>query len=88
MTEVALRSGAEPLAQVKLHGLLRFAGGVTAAFVLAEFMGWAPTFLVPLLTAVLLGNLPFSPPLKVGLLLAGVMAVSAAFAFALSSADT
>lgn len=65
--------------------MLRFAGGVTAAFVLAELMGWAPTFLPPLLTAVLLANLPFSPPLKVGLLLAGVMAFSALFAFALSS---
>ena len=85
MTDVALRSGADPLAQAKLHAMLRFAGGVTAAFVLAELMGWAPTFLPPLLTAVLLGNLPFSPPLKVGILLAGVMAFSAMFAFALSS---
>lgn len=85
MTDVALRSNADPLAQAKLHAMLRFAGGVTAAFVLAELMGWAPTFLPPLLTAVLLGNLPFSPPLKVGILLAGVMAFSAMFAFALSS---
>lgn len=85
MTDVALRSNVDPLAQAKLHAMLRFAGGVTAAFVLAELMGWAPTFLPPLLTAVLLGNLPFSPPLKVGILLAGVMAFSAMFAFALSS---
>ena len=85
MTDVALRLGADPLAQARLHALLRFAVGVTSGFVLAELMGWMPTFLVPLLTAVLLANLPFSPPLKVGLLLAGVMTLSAAFAFALSS---
>ena len=85
MTDVALRSSTDPLAQAKLHAMLRFAGGVTAAFVLAELMGWTPTFLVPLLTAVLLANLPFSPPFKVGVVLAGVMAFSALFAFALSS---
>jgi len=85
VTDIALQSAADPLAQAKVHALLRFAVGVTAGFVLAEVMGWMPTFLVPLLTAVLLGNLPVSPPLKVGILLAGVMAVSAAFAFALSS---
>lgn len=85
MAAVALSSGADQLAQAKLHALLRFAVGITAGFVLAEIMGWLPTFLVPLLTAVLLANLPASPPLKVGVLLAAVMALSAAFAFALSS---
>ena len=85
MTEVALQSGADPLAQARLHALLRFGAGVTGGFVLAEAMGWLPTFIVPLLTGVLLANLPFSPPLKVGILLAGVMTVSALFAFVLSS---
>jgi hypothetical protein len=85
VTDVALRTGADPLAQAKRHALLRFAVGVTAGFVLAELMGWMPTFLVPLLTAVLLANLPFAPQFKVGLLLAGEMAFSATFAFALSS---
>lgn len=85
MTDIALQSGADPLATAKLHVLLRFGAGVTAGFVLAEVMGWMPTFLVPLLTGVLLANLPVSPPLKVGILLAGVMTISAAFAFALSS---
>lgn len=85
MTDAVLRSGAVPLARAKLHALLRFSVGVTAAFVLAEMMGWAPTFLVPLLTAVLLGNLPFSPPFKVGVMLAGIMTLSALVAFALSS---
>lgn len=85
MTDIALRSGADPLAQAKLHALLRFGTGVAAGFVLAEIMGWAPTFLVPLLTAVLLANLPGSPPLKVGIALVGVMTASATFAFVLSS---
>jgi len=85
VTDIALQSGADPLATAKLHALLRFSVGVTAGFVLAEVMGWMPTFLVPLLTAVLLANLPVSPPLKVGILLAGVMSVSAAFALVLSS---
>jgi len=40
---------------------------------------------VPVLTAVLLANLPMSPPLKVGLVLMGVMGLSALFAFVLSS---
>ena len=73
MTDVALKSGADPLAKAKLHTLLRFGVGVTGGFVLAEVMGWTPTFLAPMLTAVLLANLPVSPPLKVGILLAGVM---------------
>lgn len=85
MTDIALRSGADPLAQAKLHALLRFGTGVAAAFVLAELMGWVPTFLVPLLTAVLLANLPGSPPFKVGFALTAVMTVSALFAFVLSS---
>ncbi len=85
MTDVALRSGADPLEQAKLHALLRFGVGVAGGFVLAELMGWIPTFLVPLLTAVLLANLPGSPPFKVGLVLVAVMTLSALFAFMLSS---
>jgi hypothetical protein len=85
VTDIALKTGADPLATAKLHAMLRFSVGVTAGFVLAEVMGWAPTFLVPLLTAVLLANLPISPPLKVGILLVGAMTLSALFAFMLSS---
>jgi len=85
VTDITLQSNTDPLATAKLHALLRFGVGVTGGFVLAEVMGWMPTFVVPLLTGVLLANLPFSPPLKVGILLAGVMTVSALFAFALSS---
>ena len=59
--------------------------GVTAAFVLCEVMQWTPTFLAPVLTAVLLANLPMRPPLKLGLVLIAAMTASALFAFALSS---
>lgn len=81
----ALGSEADLRDVAKLHSVLRFAMGITAAFVLSEAMGWFPTFVAPLLTAVLLANLPVAPPLKVGLMLAVVMAISAAVAFALSS---
>ena len=69
----------------RLHATLRFAVGVTAAFVLCEFMEWTPSFLAPVLTAVLLANLPMRPPLKLGLVLMVAMAMAALYAFALSS---
>jgi hypothetical protein len=69
----------------RLHATLRFAVAVTAAFVLSEMMQWAPTFLAPVLTAVLLANLPMRPPLKLGLVLMAAMTAAALFAFALSS---
>lgn len=69
----------------RLHATLRFAVGVTAAFVLCEAMQWAPTFLAPVLTAVLLANLPMRPPLKLALVLIAAMTAAALFAFALSS---
>ena len=75
----------DPVALARLHGVLRFGTGVTVAFVLAEAMGWTPTFLPSVLVAVLLANLPFSPPLKLGLGLIGVMAASALIAFLLPS---
>lgn len=75
----------DPVALARLHGVLRFGTGVTVAFILAEAMGWTPTFLPPVLVAVLLANLPFSPPLKLGLALIGVMAGSALIAFLLPS---
>lgn len=68
-----------------LHATLRFAVGVTTAFVLCEWLQWAPTFLGPVLTAVLLANLPVRPPLKMTLVLLATMAAAALFAFALAS---
>jgi len=75
----------DPIATARIHAILRFSVGVTVAFVLAETMGWVPTFLIPVLVAVLLTSLPFSPPLKLGLALVAVMAASALVAFLLPS---
>jgi len=75
----------DPVATARIHAILRFSIGVTVAFVLAEAMGWVPTFLTPVLVAVLLANLPFSPPLKLGVVLVAVMAASASVAFLLPS---
>ena len=69
----------------RLHATLRFAVAVTAAFVLCEFMQWTPSFLAPVLTAVLLANLPMRPPLKLGLVLVAAMSMAALYAFVLSS---
>ena len=66
------------------HFLLRFAVGLTAAFVLCEWMAWTPTFLGAVLTAVFLTNLPGRPPLKLAVTLTLVMALAAGFTFLLS----
>lgn len=68
-----------------LHATLRFATGVTFAFVLCEALGWAPSFLTPVFTAVFLVNLPMRPPLKMALSLIVVMAIASLFVYALSS---
>jgi hypothetical protein len=71
--------------EARLQATLRFAVGVCAAFVLCEFLQWWPSFLAPVLCAVLLANLPMRPPLKMTLGLIITMAVAALFAFALAS---
>jgi hypothetical protein len=68
-----------------LHATLRFAVGVTAAFVVSEVMRWSPSFLAPVLTAVLLTQLPIRPTLKMGLGLMAVITAAALFAFAIAS---
>jgi hypothetical protein len=65
--------------------VLRFAVGTTASFVLCEVLRWPPSFLAPVLTAVLLANLPLRPPLNMGLALVLTMSFAALFAFALAS---
>jgi len=65
--------------------VLRFSVGTTLAFVVCEWAGWQPAALAPVLTAVLLANLPVSPPPKVGLALVIVMAISAWSAFFLTT---
>jgi hypothetical protein len=67
------------------HATLRFAAGVTLAFVVSEAMRWSPSFLAPVLTAVLLTNLPIRPTLKMGLGLMIVITAAALFAFAVAS---
>lgn len=49
------------------QAVLRFAFGVTASFVVAEVMGWVPGYLAPVLTCVVLANIPMRPPIKVAL---------------------
>jgi len=75
----------EPIAIGRVHAFLRFSTGITIAFILAEVMGWAPTFLAPVLFAVLVTSLPFAPPLKLGLVLVVVMAAAALISFLLPS---
>lgn len=59
------------------HTVLRFAFGVTLAFVVAELMEWTPPFLSPVLTCVVLANIPMRPPIKVALGFCLVIGVSA-----------
>jgi hypothetical protein len=67
----------------RTHAVLRFAFGVTFAFVAAELLQWLPTFLPAVLVGVVLVNVPTRPPLKVALGLIVVVAVSALIAVVL-----
>ena len=78
---IALRSSGT----AELHFVLRFSVSTTAAFVVCEGMGWQPSALAPVLTGVLLANLPVAPPPKVGLALVMVMGLSAWFSFFLTT---
>jgi len=64
---------------------LRFAVGITLSFVVCEAMSWKPAYLTPILTGVLLANLPGRPPFKAGLLVILAMTVSAVFTWLLST---
>lgn len=70
---------------VRLHGLMRLSVAVTGAFTLSEAMGWLPTFLAPLLAAVMLANLPAALPFKAGLSIILVMSASAFISYILPS---
>jgi hypothetical protein len=74
-----------PIDAAQLHFVLRFSFGTTAAFIVCEYMGWQPSVLAPVLTGVLVANLPGSPPFKVGIALVIVMAVCAWLAFLLTT---
>jgi hypothetical protein len=75
----------DPAGAARLHFVLRFSVSTTAAFVICEWLEWQPSAMAPVLTGVLLANLPASPPPKVGLSLVIVMAFSAWFAFFLTT---
>jgi hypothetical protein len=70
----------------RTHATLRFAFGVTLALVACELLQWVPTFLAPVLVAVLLVNVPIRPPVKVAVGLILIMAASALIAMVLSTA--
>lgn len=59
------------------HAVLRFAFGVTLSFVVAELMEWNPPYLAPVLTCVVLANIPVRPPIKVALGFSLVIGASA-----------
>ncbi len=66
--------------------VFRFAFGVTLAFVAAELMKWTVPFLAPVLTCVVLANIPVRPPLKVALGFSLVIGGSALLGLLLSYA--
>ena len=84
MATTAHSAPADPAATARLQFVLRFSFGTTAAFIVCELMGWQPSVLAPVLTGVLLANLPVAPPFKVGMVLTFVMAACAWLAFLLT----
>ncbi|HEU4778992.1 MAG TPA: DUF2955 domain-containing protein [Steroidobacteraceae bacterium] len=71
---------------VRSHAVMRFAFGVTFAFVVAELAEWTPTFLPPVLVAVLLTNIPIRPPPKVAMGFIILVAASSLLAVLLCAA--
>lgn len=67
------------------HAVLRFAVAVTAAFVIAEVMGWWPSFVGAVLAAVLLASLPGRVNVRMALGLVAVMAAVAWLPYLLAS---
>jgi hypothetical protein len=66
--------------------VLRFAFGVTLAFVVAELAEWTPPYLSAVLTCVVLANIPIRPPIKVALGFSLVVGASAFLGLFLSMA--
>jgi hypothetical protein len=75
----------DPAEAARLHFVLRFSFATTAAFLVCEWMGWQPSALAPVLTAVLLANLPIAPPFKLGLGLVAIMGICAWSSFFLTT---
>jgi uncharacterized membrane protein YgaE (UPF0421/DUF939 family) len=70
--------------QAQWHGTLRFAVGVTVAFVACELLRWQPSFLAAALTAALLANVPVRLSLKMAIGLFVAVSFAALLAFLLS----
>ena len=81
----AAARGRDPAELARLHGLLRFSVATTGTFAISEAMGWFPTFLAPVLAAVILASLPTALPFKAGLAVILVMTGSAFVAYVLPS---
>ena len=75
----------DPIEMARRQFVLRFSFATTACFIVSEWMGWQPSAIAPVLTAVLLANMPASPPLKLGLVLILVMGICAWLAFFLTT---
>jgi hypothetical protein len=71
--------------EARTHFVLRFSFATTASFVTCEWLGWQPSAIPPVLTAVLLANLPAPPPAKVGVTLSVVMGICAWLAFLITT---
>jgi uncharacterized membrane protein YccC len=85
MALTSRRAARDPAETARFHFILRFSVATTMSFVVCEWMGWQPSALAPVLTAVLLASLPVSPPPKVGIALVVIMAMSAWLAFFLTA---
>jgi len=70
----------------RTHAVMRFAFGVTFAFVVAELAQWTPSFLPPLFVGALLVNIPVRPPPKAALGFILLVSGSALFALLLCAA--
>jgi Protein of unknown function (DUF2955) len=69
----------------RTHTVLRFAFGVTLAFMTAQLMEWTPAFLAPVMVAVLLVSIPIRPPIKLGVGLIVIVSASALVALVLTA---
>lgn len=80
-----IQPGDDELQLARTHGMLRISTAVTGTYVIGEAFGWFPSFLAPLLAAVILSGLPAALPFKAGIALIAMMSLSAYFAYILAS---
>lgn len=84
----AIASSANPVdakEAARIHFVLRFAVGTTAAFTICEYMAWQPSALSAVFAGILLANLPTAPPFKVGFAVTLSLWLSAWVAFLLTA---